>query len=247
MKIEKEVAFFDTFAAEHGDYDVLGRHAYTKLLRILAARVPLGLGNRVADLGCGSGAFTRRVAQLTGADVLGIDISPGLVAAARSQAGVERYIVGDIMTTGLDASSFDAVTYSGVLHHFDNRDLRIRVLREGCRILRSGGKVFSFDPSWHSPSMWLYRDPASPLCSTAGKTENEVLLRREQLLDEARSAGLCDVEVFGVSGITFRFVAGRIARLILPLYNIYERLVELSPWERCIGTFLVMIGTKGST
>jgi hypothetical protein len=94
--------------------------------------------------------------------------------------------------------------------------------------------------------MWLYRDPASPLCSKEGKTENEVLLRREQLMEEAQVAGYVDVDVFGVSGITFRYVAGRIARVILPLYNLYERLVEASPWEHQFGTFLVTVGTKGS-
>ena len=244
MRIESEVEFFDQFADEHGDYDVLGERAYEKFLRVLAVHVPLGPAARVADFGCGSGAFTRRLARGTSAEVLGMDISPGLIAAARSRAGTERYVVGDITSTSLPDASFDAVTYSGVLHHFDDPALRVRVLREGCRVLRPGGKVFAYDPSWHSPSMWLYRDPASPLCSTEGKTENEVLLRREQLAAEAREAGFGHVDVFGVSGITFRYVAGRIARLILPLYNVYERLVEASPWERRIGTFLVTIGTK---
>lgn len=106
--------------------------------------------------------------------------------------------------------------------------------------------MFAYDPSWHSPSMWLYRDSASPLCSKEGKTDNEVLLRREQLVDEAKRAGFQDVDVFGVSGITFRYVAGRIARLILPFYNVYERLVEASPWESRIGTFLITVATKGA-
>lgn len=53
-----------------------------------------------------------------------------------------------------------------------------------------------------------------------------------------------DAAVRGVSGITFKYVAGRLARLILPLYNVYELAVQYSPLENRIGTFLVTSGAK---
>lgn len=244
MKAELEIEFFDSFASAHGEYDVLGNQAYQKLLRIFHEHVPMQPGERAADLGCGSGAFTRRLAETVPADVLGVDLSPGLIASAQKRAKRERYLVGDILATELPEQTFSAVVYSGVLHHFPSQESRIRVLTEGYRLLRPGGRVFAFDPSAHSPSMWLYRDPASPFCSRKGKTPNETLLRREQLLMEAKKAGFEQVQVFGICGMTFRYVESPVARLLLPLYNLYELLLAATPWEKKLGTFLVMVGAK---
>ncbi len=244
MKVHREIEFFDQFEQNRGDYDVLGDHAYSRLLDLFEEFVTLSPDSRVADLGCGSGAFTRRLAVRVNASVTGMDVSPGLISRATKLGGREKYVIGDILQTDMPAESLDAILYTGVLHHFDSPELRVEVLAEGLRLLKPGGKMFAYDPSRHSPSMWLYRDPKSPLCSTEGKTENEVLLTRQQLASEAVAAGFLDVKVRGVSGITFTYVAGRLARLILPLYNVYELAVQYSPLENRIGTFLVTFGTK---
>lgn len=240
--IRKEIAFFDALS-EVDDYDVLGDRAYARLLswfRKLATPTP---GESCIDLGCGSGAFTRRLRPF-GLAVTGLDVSSGLIARARKQARGETYLVGDIRATGLPDSSFDHILYSGVLHHFDSRSSRREALSEGMRILKPGGRLFAFDPNLHSPSMWLYRDPRSPLFSPHGKTENEVLLSRTQLESELADAGFSSISVRGVSGTPFRYVAGRFARLVLPAYNLYEYAMHFSGFERWLGTFLVSSASK---
>jgi SAM-dependent methyltransferase len=117
-------------------------------------------------------------------------------------------------------------------------------MREAWRILRPGGRLFAFDPNAHSPSMFLYRDPRSPLYSSEGKTENEVLLTRDEITGELAESGFISVRVRGLSGTTFKYVKGRVARLLLPAYAIYEELVRLSPWEAQLGTFLISTATK---
>ena len=92
--------------------------------------------------------------------------------------------------------------------------------------------------------MWLYRDPRSPFYSSQGKTENEVLLTRGQLVSEFQEAGFSRIVVRGVSGISFRYVAGPVARRLLPLYNLYEEIVRFSPFEHRFGTFLVSGAAK---
>jgi SAM-dependent methyltransferase len=245
MEIEREVDFFDRFEEAHGDYDVLGDGAYRRLLGLFGRHVGPRPGEKAIDLGCGTGAFTRRLARAHGLDVTGMDISPRCVARAAQQGGGERYLVGDITRTGLPDACYDLIVYSGVLHHCDERATRVSILAEGLRILKPGGRLFSYDPSWHSPSMWLYRDPASPLYSSAGKTENEVLLKRAELEGELREAGFDGVRVRGVAGITYRWVESRGARLVLPLYNLYELLLRFSPLEDRWGTFLIGLGGKG--
>jgi SAM-dependent methyltransferase len=243
MDISKEITFFDDFEAAHGEYDVLGERAYRRLLRVFGDVIQPIKGERCYDLGCGTGAFTRRLSAF-GLELTGVDISPRSIQAASLKSSAERYLVGDIRATDLCDGAADIVVYSGVLHHCNERPVRLAVLREGLRILRPGGRLFAFDPSAHSPSMWLYRNPASPLYSSKGKTENEVLLTRHDVRAELEEAGFSLVTVRGVSGISYRYVEDGWARLILPLYNFYEEVLRFSPLENAFGTFLVSFAVK---
>lgn len=244
MDIEKEQAFFDEFQADHGEYDVLGEGAYRRLLDLFEARVRPVAGERLVDLGCGTGAFTRRLRKF-GLHLTGMDISAASIARASRSAGPhETYVVGDNRATGLPAGSVDIISYSGVLHHFDTHPMRVEVLSEGRRLLRPGGRLFAYDPSATSPSMFLYRDPRSPLYSSKGKTQNEVLLDRHELAAELREAGFERIEIQGTSGITFRWVDSGVARFLLPIYNLYEQVVRLSPFEDLFGTFLVTTAVR---
>lgn len=243
MDVRKEIEFFDRFVEQHGDSDVLGDGAYRRLIGIFRERLAPKPGETCIDLACGTGAFTRRLRGL-GLRLAGIDISPLSVARAQAAATEERYLVGDIRRTPFPSESADIVVFSGVLHHVPTHGARLDVLREGFRILRPGGRLFAYDPSAHSPSMWLYRDPRSPLHSRETKTDNEVLLNRRELVGELAASGFVAISVRGTSGMTFRFVGEAIGRIVLPLYNLYERAVQLSPFEDRIGTFLVTTATR---
>lgn len=246
--LSKEVEFFDHFEQEHGDYDVLGDLAYRRLLARFATLVRPRAGERCIDLGCGTGAFTRRLAKF-GLDLLGVDISPRSIERATQLGGGPegpgpRYEVRDIMATGLADASVDVAVFSGVLHHLPTEAERGRALREALRLLRPGGRVFGFDPHVGSPSMWLYRDPRSPLFSSVGKTENEVLLGRSQMVRELTNSGFTRASAEGIGGITYRYVESRAARLILPLYNLYEIVTLLPGMQSRFGTFVVSFGRK---
>jgi SAM-dependent methyltransferase len=241
----REVEFFDHFQAEHGDYDVLGRIAYQRLLSRFAKLVRPRAREKCIDLGCGTGAFTRRLATFD-LELLGVDISPRSIEYASQQSPGQRYEVRDIMATGLPDNSMDIAVFSGVLHHLPTAKERATALKEARRLLRPGGRLFGFDPHRGSPSMWLYRDPRSPLYSSVGKTENEVLLGRAQMTNELTSAGFDDVSADGIGGITYRYVEGTLARRVLPLYNLYEIATMLPGLGTRIGTFVISFGRKAA-
>jgi SAM-dependent methyltransferase len=243
QRTEQEVAFFDEFVSKYGDYDVLSDVAYRRLEDVFQRWIQPQPQERCLDLGCGTGAFTRRLTRF-GVKAEGMDISPAAVEFASKKSAGERYRLGDITASGLPDASYDVVLYSGVLHHFPTAIDRAAVLNEGFRLLAPGGRLFAFDPNQYSPSMWLYRDPRSPLYSEQGKTENEVLLSRAQLTRELTAAGFADVKVRGVSGIEFRYVESEGARFLLPIYNLYERVMRRSPLESQLGTFVVSVAHK---
>jgi ubiquinone/menaquinone biosynthesis C-methylase UbiE len=73
----------------------------------------------VADVGCGGGIYSRAWHEL-GAEVIGVDFSEQMVAAAREQAaGLSRisFRQGDATATGLPAASRNVVFERALIHH----------------------------------------------------------------------------------------------------------------------------------
>ena len=247
MDIDKEIDFFDQFEREHGDYDVLAEESYERIISTLFRGMRLEPGMTCVDLGCGTGAFTRRLSKL-GLALTGVDISPRSIERARTIGEGPEYVVGDICNCPLPSDSFDFATLSGVLHHLTTEAERVQSLREALRLLKPGGHCLSYDPHATNPSMFLYRDPRSPLHSKVGKTDNEVLLSRQQMTSELTAAGFSGIHAAGLSGIAYSYVEGPLARKLLPLYNrVYEPLIRWSPFETILGTFVVATAKKPAT
>jgi ubiquinone/menaquinone biosynthesis C-methylase UbiE len=123
--------------------EIAAREAYLGLLGIAA-------GERVLDVGCGSGAVTREVAKRVGRGGLavGLDPSPELLAVARDlarEAGVGdrvEFCEGDARRLPFPDRSFDVVLCVTVLSHVPNGEAAIP---EMVRVLRSGGRLGIFD------------------------------------------------------------------------------------------------------
>lgn len=80
---------------------------------------PLGDGLRLVDLGCGSGDFTRVLAdRLPSGEVVGVDPQPGFVAEARRRAGPnQRFVVGTAqeLVAALGGERFDGIVSRAAL------------------------------------------------------------------------------------------------------------------------------------
>jgi ubiquinone/menaquinone biosynthesis C-methylase UbiE len=109
---------------------------------------------RILDLGCGTGTLAMQVKQRApGADVVGLDADPEMLARAREKA--ERAGVEVTLTEGMsnelpfEDGSFDRVLSTLFFHHLDPEPKR-QTAREIARVLRTGGELHVAD--WGPPS-----------------------------------------------------------------------------------------------
>lgn len=93
-------------------------------------------GRRIVDFGCGTGRISAQLAR-AGADVLGIDASPEMIAVAERGSGASYAVVDDgRLPCGDD--SVDAVISVTVLQYMPHVELT-PLLAEWSRVIRPGG------------------------------------------------------------------------------------------------------------
>jgi len=104
----------------------------------LVRHLNLRPGERVLDIGCGSGHLADSCGR-QGARVVATDIAPAGVTAARDRfRAAGAFVAGDAYAMPLLPASFDAVVLSEVLEHLENVDA---ALGEACRLLRPRGRL----------------------------------------------------------------------------------------------------------
>lgn len=107
------------------------------LLERFAQDVPSG--KRICDLGCGSGHVTGYLKNL-GFDVIGIDISPGMIEVAKRTYHSIEFRVGDMLASDMPDESLGEIVALYSIIHVERDQLR-PTLGEMLRVLVPGGSV----------------------------------------------------------------------------------------------------------
>lgn len=158
-------------------FDDPARDAWQKPTELIAA-LALRPGQSVADLGAGTGYFSRYLAAAVGPDgaVLAVEVEPTLVAHLRQRAEREQLatvvpILASIDNPRLPAGGVDLIFIADTYHHLDHRQRYLPQLR---RALRPGGRVAVVD--WKPGEL-----PEGP--------PPDHKLPAEQAIEEMRAAG----------------------------------------------------------
>ncbi|HEX4431217.1 MAG TPA: class I SAM-dependent methyltransferase [Frankiaceae bacterium] len=123
------------------DWDGLEYRQVSGMQQWLAERALAGVGldgvRSVLDIGCGDGRITTTLAaRIPGARVVGVDPSPGMIAAAPATSAVE-FRIGDVLDERFSAE-FDLVVSFNALHWVLDT---ARALRSIASALQPGGRA----------------------------------------------------------------------------------------------------------
>lgn len=176
----------------------LQEQANPSSLRLLQAG--LVAGQRVADIGCGSGAVIPQILEIVGntGSVTGVDVSPQRVAEARELVGASPNVevkVGALPDTGLAADSYDFTWSQFVFEYLREPQL---ALRELIRVTKPGGTVAVADVDGIGLAFWprptVLEEGIEPFMQALASTGFDFFIGRK-LFTLFRNEGLRDVAV----------------------------------------------------
>jgi SAM-dependent methyltransferase len=169
--------------------------------RIALAMLSISPGERVLDVACGPGNFTRDFALASGHGlVVGVDSSATMlgVAVRDNPMGNAAYVRGDACDLPFRDESFDAVCCFAALYLIEEP---MRALAEIVRVLAPGGRVALMSSCNRGPV------PASTASAVVRGISGVRVFGRDELTAELAALGATDVEqrVIGMA----QFIAAR--------------------------------------
>ena len=142
------------------------REVLTSAERAILRHIPAH-ARRALDVGCGDGLVTRAMTR-RGMNVLGIDLSPRMVAPAqaRTEPGLPiEYRVADIVADMLPHEAFDAVLTINMVHHVPLAEVVQRLVRA----VAPGGVLLIQDVVTRSDLRYLPVNVLARLCRWLGR------------------------------------------------------------------------------
>lgn len=132
--------YFDSFAEE---WDKMFTAEDLEVLSFLIESFDIKQGDKVADLGCGTGVLFDLLRRRVGNEglIVGVDFSPAMIHKARQNFPFENIVTidADAEMLPLRSNWFDLAISFAAFAHFTNQEL---VMEEASRILKQGGKFY---------------------------------------------------------------------------------------------------------
>lgn len=140
---------------------------YTARPRMMELCAPVS-GLRVLDLGCGEGYVSRMLAQAGAASVLGLDVSPRMIALAQAAEQAQplgiRYDTVDAAHWACEPGSFDLVVAVFLFNYLKVEAMQQTMARVHQALVPGGRFIFAVP----HPAFAFMRQPAPPFFFEVG-------------------------------------------------------------------------------
>jgi ubiquinone/menaquinone biosynthesis C-methylase UbiE len=199
MRMRQDWRNVDGDPAAADRYLTMAAEAVADMRVRASAKLRLGVGTRVLEVGCGNGLEAERMAALVGRTgfVTGVDFSAEMIALARTRTeplGLPlTFHTADAHALPFADDSFDAARIERTLQHL--ADPR-QAVRELVRVVRPGGSICALEPDWQA-TFATGNDIEVQRAITRYKTDIDIAngaIGRE-LPDLLLSAGCTDISV----------------------------------------------------
>jgi SAM-dependent methyltransferase len=115
---------------------------------LLLDRLALKSTDRIVELGCGPGGFTRRILNRPHSSLKSVDSTPGLLDQAKAALPQLHTVLADVSELGPWLDGADVVCGRAVLHHIPMAEIVVGRLRAR---LKPGTRVGFMEPDFRAP------------------------------------------------------------------------------------------------
>ncbi len=227
MKQERIIKNEKEFWEKHKtSYEVLRDKSYFDIIKKCRIRS----NTKGLEVGCGSGAFSKRIKQLIKCEVVGIDLSKSLL---KISTHFDKKICGDAtnLTKYFKKEEFDWIFYPGALHHIPNNK---KTISEAVFCLKKSGKIIFFEPNLFHPHRFIFYNL---LHWWPTITKNETAINPHKLKKILESESVRDIKIEFISP------EFRKNHLLMKLQKIYRKIFPKF-LEKYSNTMFLLTGIK---
>ena len=232
LKLREQKAYYQATAGDFDQDHWLGsrgnRCHRAKIVRI-CRQLNLRPGQRVLEVGTGTGIHAATLMRLCSIEYFGADLSDAMLSVARRRlGGGVQLLAAPAERLPLESECFDAVFCSGTLHHVADR---ARAVSEMSRVVKVGGRVAVAEPNpWN---------PLNLLAWTTNPLERGMLqMRKDRLRAWFRDSALAIAHTE-----FFNFTPPRPARLGR-LLDVIDVVASRMPVVRRVASMMLVVGIK---
>ncbi len=167
-----------------------GQRRADRRAKLLIEAAKITSRDKVLEIGCGTGLFTRKVFEATQAQIVATDLSDALLEQARELLAEAIFQSEDAMNLSFADQTFDVVFGNSVLHHLDFR----QALTEMNRVLKPGGRIAFAEPNMLNPQIFIQKNIPF-IKKWLGDSPDETAIIRWQFDNLLKKKGFTNIKI----------------------------------------------------
>lgn len=192
-------------------------------------------GERLLEAGCGTGEFTRMLAD-SGLKIMAFDLAEGCVSTARKSVSPKpgfRFLTADIFSLPFKENSFDICLGVSILHHIPVQECWPEIIR----VCRDGARFFFSEPNMLNPWVMVEKN-IGWIKKRLEDSEEETAFFRRRLERMLNSFPETDARVDNID-----FIHPLIPKFMLSIVENVSDILERVPLIKEISGSLAIYGT----